>query len=292
MISGVNYRRYSDFLGEFFEGKVQKLSIDLGAGCPNRDGSKGRGGCIYCSNEAFSPDFAKRSRSVPEQIASGKAFFARKYPRMHYLAYFQSFTPTHSPAFLNALAEAKLQEDVVGAVVSTRPDCIDDALLESMKALEDNDFRILIEIGAETSHDETLRLINRCHLWSDVEDAVTRCHRAGFPTGIHLILGLPGESDDMIFSTIERVNALPVSSVKFHQLQVLAGTRLAQMVRCGEISVRTWTAEDYAILCKEIARRLRPDIAIDRFVAQAPDSMLLSPRWGIKNYQFDHLLDN
>lgn len=288
----MKYLRYSDFLGTLFEGKVQKISIDLGASCPNRDGTIGRGGCIYCANEAFSPDYSKRMKSVAEQIASGKAFFARKYKDMRYLAYFQSFTPTHSPNFLSALRQAKMQPDIVGAVISTRPDCLPQTLVDAIREIEDSDFRILIEIGAETMHDESLRYLNRCHTRADVEQAVARCHAAGFPTGIHLILGLPGESDEMIFRTIERVNTLPVSTVKFHQLQIISGTRLAAMWRDSKSIARNWTADEYASFCKEILKRLRPDIAVDRFIAQAPDNMLLHPRWGLKNYQFEHLLDD
>lgn len=286
----MDYLKYSDFLAGLFAGKVQKLSIDLGATCPNRDGTIGSGGCIYCNNEAFSPDFDKRRQSVARQIERGKAFFAGKYPNMRYLAYFQSFTPTHSPHFLQALQAAKQQKDIVGAVVSTRPDCLPDELLQSMKMVEDDNFRILIEIGAESSHDSTLAMINRCHSWMQVKDAVLRCHAVGFPTGLHFILGLPGESDEMIMQTIERVNALPVSSVKFHQLQIISGTRLAKLWQDSKIELRNWSADEYAALCKEILKILRPDIAVDRFVAQAPDAMLLHPRWGLKNYQFEKLL--
>ncbi len=288
------YKQYSDFLAGYFEGQVQKLSVDLAFTCPNRDGSLGRGGCIYCNNAAFSPDAAKAGLPVAEQLARGKAFFARKYPGMRYLAYFQSYTSTYGEhaRLLAAYGEALADGDVVGIVIGTRPDCLPDSLIESLRSLsEQTSKKIFIEFGVESSYDVTLRRINRHHTWADVESAVMRAATAGFPVGVHLILGLPGETEDMMAETVRRINALPVSTVKFHQLQILKGTALADMERRGQLTdMLRFTPESYAALCARMLKILRPDIAVDRFVAQAPADLLLSPRWGLKNYQFTALL--
>lgn len=281
------YKDYSDFLAGLFEGKVQKLSIDTGMGCPNRDGTLGTGGCIYCNNRAFSPDWQKRALGIAEQIERGKAFFAGKYPQMRYLAYFQSYTSTHAPAatLMAMYREALATPGVVGLVIGTRPDCMPDELLHSLKQL---DKPVIIEYGAESSHNETLRTINRCHTWEQTVETVERTAAAGFPVGLHLILGLPGENYEMMAQTVRRVNALPVDTVKFHQLQILRDTPLARMHTT--LDIPQYTAAEYAALCAALLRELRPDIAVERFVAQAPADMLIAPRWGLKNYQFVNLL--
>ena len=281
------YKDYSEFLAEHFDGKVQKLSVDVGFTCPNRDGSAGTGGCIYCNNRAFSPDWDKRHTPVAEQVARGKRFFGKKYPDMKYLAYFQSYTSTYaSPDSLIALYnEALDQDDIVGLIIGTRPDCMPDSLLDRIGSL---DTKIFIEYGAESSHDSTLSLINRCHTWQATVDAVHRTAARGIPVGLHLILGLPGEDEEMMTTTVELVSSLPVSTVKFHQLQILRGTTLEKMAPM--LDIPAFTAEEYAALCARLLGYLRSDIAVERFVAQAPDDMLLSPRWGLKNYQFTSLL--
>ncbi|MDE5684078.1 MAG: TIGR01212 family radical SAM protein [Muribaculaceae bacterium] len=281
------YKEYSEFLAEHFDGKVQKLSVDVGFTCPNRDGTVGYGGCIYCNNMAFSPDWEKRSEGVAEQIARGKDFFGRKYPEMRYLAYFQSYTSTYAPSekLLGLYREALAQPGVVGLIIGTRPDCMPDSLLDSISKL---DAKVFIEYGAESSHDNTLSAINRCHTWAQTVDAVERTARLGIPVGLHLILGLPGETEEMMAQTVRQVSALPVSTVKFHQLQILKGTRLEKIA--SELDIPTYTAEEYASLCSRLLKHLRRDIAVERFVAQAPADMLISPRWGLKNYQFVSLL--
>ncbi len=282
------YKDYSAFLAEHFDGKVQKLSVDVGFTCPNRDGSIGRGGCIYCNNMAFSPDWDKRTESVAAQIARGKAFFGKKYPDMRYLAYFQSYTSTYAPEekLLTLYREALAQPDVVGLIIGTRPDCMPDSLLDS---IADLGCKVFIEYGAESSHDSTLDLVNRCHTWAATVDAVERTARRGIPVGLHLILGLPGETEEMMIETVRRVSALPIATVKFHQLQILKGTRLEKIVQ--NLDIPAYTADEYAALCARLLKYLRSDIAVERFVAQAPDDLLISPRWGLKNYQFTSLLN-
>jgi hypothetical protein len=287
------YKDYSDYLAEIFDGKVQKLSIDADFGCPNRDGTIGTGGCTYCNNRTFSPDFAKRKLDVSGQLAAGKKFFARKYPSMRYLAYFQSYTNTYdSPERLMQLyREALAVDDVVGLIIGTRPDCMPDELLEGLKELNTTQ-PVFIEYGAESSHNRTLELINRCHTWEQTVDAVKRTADAGLHVGLHLIMGLPGETTEMMLETIDRINELSVQTIKLHQLQIIRGTKLARDIADGLYSVTDFTVEQYIDLCCEVIRRLRKGIAIERFVSQSPANMLISPRWGLKNYQFTNLLHN
>lgn len=288
------YKEYSDFLKEHFSGKVQKISIDLSLGCPNRDGTIGRGGCIYCNNAAFSPDADKAGLAVEEQLRRGKAFFARKYPEMRYLAYFQSYTGTYAKhdILLAAYSQALADSETVGIVIGTRPDCLPDVLLEKLADLQRNSGKqIFIEFGVESMHDATLSRINRGHSASVAADAIRRTAAAGFSVGVHLILGLPGETEEMMLDTTRQISKLPVDCVKFHQLQILKGTPLAKMYAEGEIDdLKLFMPDDYALLCARLIKHLRSDIAIDRFVAQAPADLLIAPKWGLKNYQFTAIL--
>lgn len=284
------WRDYSDFLASHFPGKMQKLAVNAGFSCPNRDGTKGRGGCTYCNNDSFNPSYCTPAESVAQQLERGKRFFARKYPDMRYLAYFQAYTNTHSDdtdRLMGMYEEALGVDRIDGVIIGTRPDCVPQRLLEMVRSLP----WAMIEYGAESCHDSTLRAVNRCHTWADTVDAVTRTANLGLPVGVHLIMGLPGETEEMMLETIEAVNRLPVDCVKIHQLQLLRGTRMAQQAESGEIEIRHYGPDDYARLCARIVRTLRPDIAIERFVSQAPAELLIAPRWGLKNYQFTRLVE-
>ena len=287
------YYDFAEFLAKHFPYKVQKISINAGFSCPNRDGSKGKGGCTYCNNQTFNPDYCKPVMSVTEQLNQGKQFFARKYPQMKYLAYFQAYTNTYGELqHLKSLYEEALNvEDVVGLVIGTRPDCMPDDLLQYLQELSKKVF-VLIEYGVETSNNETLITINRGHTWEDAVDAVMRTKSYGLLCGIHLIIGLPGESIEDILATADAVSSLPIDTVKLHQLQLIRGTRLAQQVEDGELSIMQWTAQEYIDVCLAFLRRLTPTIAVERFVSQSPEHLLISPRWGLKNYEFTNLLLN
>ncbi|MCM1164281.1 MAG: TIGR01212 family radical SAM protein [Muribaculaceae bacterium] len=283
------WRDYSDFLAAHFRSKMQKLAVNAGFSCPNRDGTKGRGGCIYCNNQSFNPSYCSAMESVAEQLQRGRHFFGRKYPDMHYLAYFQAYTNTHNndeDALMAMYREACSAEDVDGVIIGTRPDCASDSLLTRLKVELP---WVMMEYGAESSHDATLRLVNRCHTWGDTADAVRRTAQRGIPVGLHLIMGLPGETTDMMLATIDAVNRLPVDVVKIHQLQILRSTPLASM--SGELDLWMPEAEEYARFCAQVVKRLRRDIAIERFVSQAPPELLIAPKWGLKNYQFTRLVE-
>lgn len=286
------YRDFSDFLSEHFDGKVQKITVNAGFTCPNRDGSKGRGGCTYCNNQSFNPEYCKPTLSVREQLEQGRRFFAGKYPQMKYLAYFQAYTNTHSDdidRLMGLYEEALATEDVVGLIIGTRPDCMPQNLLDRLAGLGK---WVMVEYGAESACDRTLERVNRCHIWADTVDAVKRTHAAGIPCGLHFIMGLPGEDEAVMMETVDRINELPVDTVKFHQLQLVRGTRMARDVEAGLYDIPRFTAEEYVELCVRILRRLRPDIAVERFVSQSPADLLIYPRWGLKNYQFTNLLHN
>lgn len=287
------YRDFSTFLKEHFPGKVQKISINAGFSCPNRDGTIGTGGCTYCNNQTFNPGYCKPDKSVTEQLEEGKNFFGRKYPDMQYLAYFQAYTSTHGELErLKQLYEEALSvENVVGIIIGTRPDCTGDELLDYLAGLNERAF-VLIEYGAESSHNETLKLINRCHTWEQTVDAVERASRRGLLTGLHLIMGLPGESREMMLATVDAVSKLPVATVKFHQLQLVRGTVMAHDVISGKYDIPRFSVDEYISLCVEIIRRINPEIAIERFTSQSPDELLIYPKWGLKNHEFVNRLRN
>ncbi len=285
------YKDFADFLNEHFPCKMQKLTVNAGFTCPNRDGTKGWGGCTYCNNQTFNPDYCSTGLSVTGQLEKGKSFFGKKYPDMRYLAYFQAYTNTHDDnidRLMDLYREAVTVDKVDGVIIGTRPDCMPQALLERLRGLP----WVMVEYGAETAHNETLEMVNRCHTWEETVDAVLRTHAAGVPCGLHLIMGLPGESREMMLETVDRVNTLPVDTVKVHQLQLVKGTRMAKDVENGRYDIPRFTAEEYAELCAEIVARLRKDIAIERFVSQSPPDLLIYPKWNLKNYQFTQLLNN
>ena len=287
------FKDYADFLSERFDGKVQKITINAGFTCPNRDGTLGRGGCAYCNNSSFSPMTGADVRSVSRQIEDGKRFFAKKYPEMRYLAYFQSYTNTYGETerLMSLYSEALSDSDVVGLIIGTRPDCMPDSLLSRLAGLNKSK-TVIIEYGAESSHDSTLAAVNRCHDWATTVDAVMRTHQAGLAVGLHFILGLPGETHDMMMTTVDRASRLPIDCIKFHQLQIVRGTRLASDYLSGRQPLTLFDVDEYIDLCVEIVSRIRKDIAIERFVSQSPDNLLIAPRWGLKNYEFTHKLFN
>lgn len=288
------YREYGEFLAEHFPQKMQKLAINAGLSCPNRNGTIGRGGCCYCVNASFVPRYCDPDDTVTSQIDKGISFFGRKYPQMRYLAYFQAYTSTNAGIDrLVALYREALSHPMVdGIVIGTRPDCMPQPLLALLGQWHRSGRWVMIEYGAETSRDDTLRRVNRCHTWADVVDAARRTHAQGIPVGLHLIAGLPGETLADALATVDKAVSLPIDALKMHQLQVLRGSRLAADIAAGRESVARFTLDEYLDLCVEIVRRVPRCIAIDRFLASAPPGMVISPKWGLKNYQFANLLRN
>lgn len=285
------YNDFSHWIRRQFPFRVQKISVDAGFSCPNRDGRLGTGGCIYCNNETFSPAYCNRRKSVTEQLEDGKMFFARKYPDMKYLAYFQAFTNTYASFDkLKALYEEALGvENVVGIVIGTRPDCVNTDLLDYLQELSSRTF-VLVEYGIETTNDETLMFINRGHDFECSRKAVEETKKRGILTGGHVILGLPGEDEQESFRQAGIISSLPLDILKVHQLQVIRGTRLARSYE--EKPFHLYSVDEYIHLIAGYIQRLRPTIVLERFVTQSPKNLLLAPKWGLKNYEFTNLLNN
>ena len=277
-------KRFPDF-------RVQKISIDAGFSCPNRDGRISSGGCTYCDNRTFNPSYCDRRKSITEQLGEGKAFFSRKYPDMKYLAYFQAYTNTYAKVeLLRHMYEEALQvEDVVGIVIGTRPDCVSDELLDYLEALNRHTF-VLVEYGIESANDETLKRINRGHDFACCRDAVERTHARGILTGAHIIIGLPGEDAAESLRQAPIISSLPIDILKIHQMQIIKGTRLAQ--EYAEHPFHVYTVEEYIDVIVKYIRLLRKDLVLERFVSQSPKELLVAPKWGLKNYEFTNLLNN
>lgn len=283
------YRDFGSWLRQQFPFKVQKIAVDAGFSCPNRDGRISFGGCTYCDNRTFNPSYCDTRKSVTEQLEEGKRFFARKYPDMKFLAYFQAYTNTYgSIDHLRTLYEEALAvEDVVGIVIGTRPDCVDDSLLDYLGELATHRF-VLVEYGIETANDDTLRHINRGHDFACCRDAVERSHSRGLLTGGHIIIGLPGEDAAESIRQAEVISSLPLDILKIHQLQIIRGTRMA--AEYAQSPFHLYTAEEYMEVIAQYIEHLRSDLVLERFVSQSPADLLVAPRWGLKNYEFTHLL--
>lgn len=281
------YHDLSGFLAEKFPFKVQKISINAGFTCPNRDGTVGYGGCTYCNNQTFNPEYCKTDKSVVQQLEEGKRFFAKKYRDMKYLAYFQAYTNTYGkPDELARMYEEALSvDDVVGVVIGTRPDCMPDELLDYLAKLNKRTF-LVVEYGVESIYNETLKRINRGHDYQTSVETILRTAKKGILVGIHLILGLPGESREQILGEAEEASRLPVISLKLHQLQLIRGTRMAKEYAEHPEQFHLYTADEYVELVVDFLERLRSDMVVDRFVSQSPKSLLIAPDWGMKNFEF------
>jgi radical SAM protein (TIGR01212 family) len=274
---GRRFYPFSQFLKERFGCKVHKLTVDAGFTCPNRDGTRGRGGCIYCENRSFSPAAGSRL-GVSHQLEREKRLAAERYRARKFIAYFQPFTNTYGPIEkLRALYEEALSvEDVVGLSLGTRPDCTPQAVLDCLQRLATRT-HLWIEYGLQSAHDATLRLINRGHTAAEFEDAVRRAQGRGILICVHLILGLPGETPETIRRTADRVAALGIDGVKLHHLHVVRGTEIEKMYRRGEI--RMLEMRQYASLAADVLERMPPWTVLQRFVGDVQGESLVAPRW-------------
>lgn len=274
--------------------KIQRIMIDGGFTCPNRDGSAGRGGCTYCRNDSFSPQYCRDADSIAQQISEGKKFFRDKYPDMKYMAYFQSYSATYAPiSILRQRYESALnQTDIVGLIIATRPDCLGEDVLDLLQDLSHRT-HIEVEIGVETTHDRTLTRINRGHTWQQASEAILRTASRDLKVCTHLILGLPGESQADIIESARTISPLPISSVKLHQLQILRGTRMAlEYAQHPEDFLLFPTAQDYVAMLGKFLKALRPDIKVERIVSSAPQDILIAPRWGLKPSEIRRMLED
>ena len=280
------FNDFTTFLSLHFPYKVQKISIDAGFNCPNRDGTKGRGGCTYCNNKSFSPEYDNCTKSVSEQLEKGISFFSHKYASMKYLAYFQSYTNTYNDidSLIALYEEALAYPDVVGLVISTRPDCMSDELLKYLEKINTKHF-IIVEYGIESTLNKTLERVNRQHTFEESCETIKKTAQLGIPVGGHMILGLPGESYSEIINHASTLSSLPLTTIKLHQLQIIKGTAMAKEYKLLPDSFHIFDLDEYVDLCVDFSEQLNPNFYIERFASQSPKEMLLAPNWGIKNHE-------
>ena len=285
----MEYKEFGTWLQAELGCKAQKLSVDAGLTCPNRDGTLGRGGCTFCDNRTFNPAYCRQGGSITDQLEAGKRFFARKYPSMKYLAYFQSYSNSYGTlSHLKELYEEALRvPDVVGLVIGTRPDCMPDALLEYLEELNRRTF-LLVEYGVESANEETLVRVNRGHTFAQARECIIRTAQRGIRVGVHMILGFPWETGSELIRQAQLIASLPITTLKLHQLQVIKGTQLAR-----EYELHPWplpTAEEYVDLVLEYISHLPSSLVLERFVSQSPPEYVIAPRWGLKNHEFSALV--
>ncbi len=288
------FNSYAAYFRRVFGHRMQKVTINAGFSCPNRDGTISTGGCTFCDNAAFTPSYCDATKSITQQIDEGIEFHRRRYrTAQQYLAYFQSYSNTYAPLerLRECYDEALAHPDIAGIVVGTRPDCVDEQKLNYFAELSRKKY-VTIEYGVESCYDETLRRINRGHDFATAVRAIRMTAERGIHCGAHFILGLPGESDEMLIEQVERINSLPLTTVKFHQLQLFRGTALAREWDEHPERFRFWTIEEYLDLFVEILRRLRPDIVVERFAGEAPPRYHHTRGWGlVRNEELLAMLD-
>lgn len=288
-------RRYNDFPAfcrKVFGGRVQKLSIDGGFTCPNRDGLKGTGGCTFCNNESFNPGYCRSVQGISRQIDEGVNFFHAKYQGQKYLAYFQAYSNTYAPleVLKQRYEEALQHPKVAGLVLATRPDVISGEVLDYLEVLAKEHY-VCVEYGVESVNDEVLLRVNRGHSFAEAEAAIRATAGRGIYIGAHLIFGLPGESRESMLEGAVRLSRLPIHILKLHQLQIIRGTRMAEEYLQSPENFRLYSMEEYLDFVAEVIGRMNPDVYLERFVNQAPAEYLVAPKWGIKNYEFVAKLD-
>ena len=296
------FNSYSNYFTKQFGGRVQKISIDAGFSCPNRDGKISTGGCTFCSNAAFNPSYCRPEKSIMQQIEEGIEFHQRRYRRANrYLVYFQAFSNTYKPleelkkiyaqaleamsfrvmgrAEMESMASQALEApEIIGIVIGTRPDLIDEALLQYLNEIQQTHY-VMLEYGVESVYDETLKRVNRGHDFTTAEKAIRMTADYGIPCGAHFIFGLPGESKEMMLDAADIISQLPLTTVKFHQLQIFKGTKMAEEYLEHPEHFHLFDLEEYIDFVIDFAERLNPDIVIERFAGEVPPRYLVSEPW-------------
>jgi uncharacterized protein len=287
------YNDYSSFIKNIFNERVQKISLDTGFTCPNRDGTKGVGGCTYCNNNSFNPDYCKPEKSITDQLNQGIEFFTIRNKTAKYLAYFQAYTNTYADIALvkELYTEAVKHPKVVGLVIGTRPDCISPELIDFLEELAKT-YYISLEFGIESTLDRTLIAVNRCHTFEETKQAYGIAKGRGLHLGAHLIVGLPGESREEILHHATEVSKLPIHSLKLHHLQIVKHTMMAKQFKNNPEQFELFGVEEYIELMADFLAQLRPDIIIERFISQSPAHLLVAPKWnGLKNFEIVDKID-
>lgn len=285
------YNDYGTWIRKKFNSRIQKISIDAGFSCPNRDGRISYGGCTYCDNRTFNPSYCNSIKSIKEQLEAGKSFFSNKYHDMKYLAYFQAFTNTYRPLeeLKRMYEEALSTDNIVGIVIGTRPDCVSERLLDYLYELNCQS-SVTIEYGIESANDITLRRINRGHDFECSVKSINATAARGITTGGHIIIGLPGENEEESLRQAPIISSLKLDILKIHQMQIIKGTKMAEEYHTYPFHV--YSIDEYIRLIAHYIQYIRPNLVLERFTSQSPANMLIAPKWGLKNYEFTNLLIN
>ena len=290
--SGIlQWNDYSSYIRRTFGQRVQKISVNAGFTCPNRDGKISTEGCIYCTNKSFSPFYCNSDDSISEQLRKGIDFFSPKYNAQKYLAYFQTYTNTYDDVdtLRQKYDEALSVDDVIGLVISTRPDCIDDEIMRLLADFAKEKY-VEIEFGLESTKNSTLEFINRGHTYEQAVDAIMLAQKFGLMSGVHLILGLPYENEDDFYLHAEKISHLPISTLKLHQMQVLRGTRLEKLYVKKPSIFADLSLENYVRMVANFLDILNPEIIVERLTSESPREMVLYPDWnGRKNFEVSHI---
>ena len=287
------YTDYSSYIKKKFGGRVQKVSINAGFTCPNIDGSKGKGGCTYCNNNTFNPEYCKPIKPISQQIEEGITFFSKMYKSQKYLAYFQAFTNTYAPLeqLKQKYEQALKHKDVIGLVIATRPDCITNEILDYLEQLVRAGNFIKLEFGLESTNNKTLELINRCQSHEDAIKAFEMAKNRGILLGAHIILGLPGESKKDMLNNALAINRLPVDTLKIHHLQIVKHTMMAFQHKKDSSQFSFFTLDEYLDLVINFLEILSPKIIVERFFSESPEHLLIAPKYGLKNFELVHKIE-
>ncbi len=275
---------YSDYFRRHFGQRVQKITIDAGFTCPNRDGALGTGGCTFCNNKAFNPSYNHPDKSVRDQILQGMAFHKKRYRKAtQYLAYFQAYSNTYADLDkLHALYEQALEvPGVIGIVVGTRPDCVDTGKLDYFQELSQRCY-VVVEYGIESVFDRTLERVNRGHDVESSHRAILETAERGIHVGGHLIVGLPGERREHFLETAQKISSWPLNSIKFHQLQLIKGTTMAREYKENPEDFVEFTMESYLHLMMEMLEILNPSMVVERIAGEVSPGMGLKEGWGLR----------
>jgi hypothetical protein len=275
------FNSYSRYFARQFGGRVQKISIDAGFSCPNRDGKISTGGCTFCSNEAFNPSYCRPEKSIRQQIEEGIEFHRKRYRRASlYLAYFQPFSNTYKPLDeLKSIYQQALDvSEIAGIVIGTRPDLVDESILQYLNEIQKTHY-VMLEYGVESVYNETLKRVNRGHDFATAERAILMTAEYGIPCGAHFIFGLPGETKTMMLNAADIISQLPLTTVKFHQLQIFKGTKIAEEYQAHPEAFHLFDLEEYIDFVIDFAERLNPNIVIERFAGEVPPRYLVSEPW-------------
>ena len=291
--TGKRYLDYTSFIKSKFGERVQKISLDIGFSCPNRDGSKGFGGCTYCNNDTFNPDYCEPTKSIKQQLEQGITFFGKKYKAQQYLAYFQAYTNTYSDfdSLKQMYDEALSVDGVIGLVIGTRPDCISDEVIDYLSFLSKKYF-ISLEFGVESTNERTLINVNRCHTFEETKATYKKCREKGFQLGAHIIMGLPGETKEELLNHALELSKLPINTLKLHHLQIVKSSVMEVQYKRNPENFDLFTSESYIDLITDFVGKLRPDIIIERFISETPQDLLIAPKWNnLKNFEIVAKID-